>query len=108
MPFRGRSSHQTKTAVLIGLLSLVLYVLLGLAFFACLSITNFFLVHVNRTLATTLLTYTAMSVAMHAVYGGYEVGRKKNKPVISAMISGIAITDIVTYLQLEIMNVNPE
>ena len=108
MPFRGRSSHQTKTAVLIGLLSLVLYVLLGLAFFACLSITNVFLVHVNRTLATTLLTYTAMSVAMHAVYGGYEVGRKKNKPVISAMISGIAITDIVTYLQLEIMNVNKD
>ena len=108
MPFRSRSSHQTKTAVLVGLLSFVLYALLGMSFFACLSINNVFLLHVNRTLATTLLTYTAMSIAMHAVYGGYEVGRKKNKPVISAMISGIAITDIITYLQLEIMNVNAD
>ena len=48
-----------------------------------------------------------MSIAMHAVYGGFDVGRKKNKPVISAMISGIAITDIITYIQLQIMNVNP-
>ena len=61
---------------------------------------------VNRTLATTLLTYTAMTVAMHAVYGGFDVGRKKNKPVISAIIGGTAITDLVTYLQFEIMNVN--
>ncbi|MBP5727847.1 MAG: exopolysaccharide biosynthesis polyprenyl glycosylphosphotransferase [Clostridia bacterium] len=108
MPFRSRSSHQTKTAVLVGFLSFILYALLGVSFFACLSINNVFLLHVNRTLATTLLTYTAMSIAMHAVYGGYEVGRKKNKPVISAMISSVAITDIITYFQLEIMNVNPD
>ena len=108
MPFRSRSSHQTKTAVLVGFLSFILYALLGVSFFACLSINNIFLLHVNRTLATTLLTYTAMSIAMHAVYGGYEVGRKKNKPVISAMISSVAITDIITYFQLEIMNVNPD
>ena len=108
LPFRSRSSHQTKTAVLVGFLSFILYALLGVSFFACLSINNVFLLHVNRTLATTLLTYTAMSIAMHAVYGGYEVGRKKNKPVISAMISSVAITDIITYFQLEIMNVNPD
>ena len=83
-----------------------LYLLLGAAFFVCLSINNFFLRVVNRTLATTLLTYFAMTCAMHAVYGGFDVGRKKSKPVISAMIAGTVITDFVTYLQLEIMNVN--
>ena len=61
---------------------------------------------VNRTLASTLLTYAAMTLAMHAVYGGFDVGRKKSKPVISAMIASTLITDLVTYLQLEIMNVN--
>ncbi len=106
MQGRTRSSHQTKTSLLIGAMSLLLYVLLGVAFFWCLSINNIFLRRINRTLATTLLTFFAMSVAMHAVYGGFEVGRKKNKPVISAMISGIAITDMVTYIQLQIMNVN--
>ena len=106
MPFRSRSSHQTKTEILIGCMSVILYILLGLAFFFCMSVTNPFLRYINRTLATTLLTFAAMSIAMHAVYGGFQVGRKKNKPVISAMISGIAITDLITYLQLEIMNVN--
>lgn len=106
MSSRSRSFHQAKTDILIGAMSVVLYIILGFAFFYCLSLTNFFLRYINRTLATTLLTFAAMSIAMHAVYGGFDVGRKKSKPVISAMISGIAITDLVTYVQLEIMNVN--
>ena len=106
MASRIRSMHQTKSDLLIGLMAVSLYFLLGLSFFWCLSINNFFLRVVNRTLATTLLTYFAMSCAMHAVYGGFDVGRKKSKPVISAMIAGTVITDAVTYLQLEIMNVN--
>ena len=106
LAFRNHSFHQMKTDILIGIMSIILYILLGLAFFLCMSINNVFLRNINRTLATTLLTFTAMTVAMHAVYGGFQVGRKKNKPVISAMISGVAITDLVTYLQLQIMNVN--
>ena len=106
MPSRTRSFHQTRTDILIGAMSVALYVILGVIFFLCLSINNQFLRMINRTLATTLLTFTAMTFAMHAVYGGFEVGRKKNKPVISAMISAVAMTDMVTYLQLEIMNVN--
>jgi len=103
---RTRSSHQTKTDIMIGAMSVGLYILLGLTFFLCLSINNVFLRVINRTLATTLLTFTAMTIAMHAVYGGFDVGRKKNKPVISALIGSTVVTDLVTYLQLEIMNVN--
>lgn len=106
MASRTRSMHQTKSDLLIGLMAVSLYICLGASFFICLSINNFFLRVINRTLATTLLTYFAMTCAMHAVYGGYDVGRKKSKPVISAMIAGTVITDFVTYLQLEIMNVN--
>ena len=106
MPSATRSSHQTKTDILIGIMSVSLYIILCIIFISCLSINNRFLLMVNRTLATTLLTFTAMTAAMHAVYGGFDVGRKKNKPVISAMVSAVFITDMVTYLQLEIMNVN--
>ena len=106
MASRTRSSHQTKTDILIGAMSVCLYILLGVTFFLCLSINNVFLRVVNRTLATTLLTFTAMTIAMHAVYGGFDVGRKKNKPVISALIGSTVVSDLVTYLQLEIMNVN--
>ena len=106
MASRARSGRQAKSDLGIGLLALLLYLLLGLSFFYCLSLNNIFLRVINRTLATTLLTFCAMSVAMHAVYGGYDVGRRKPKPVISAMIAGTVITDLVTFLQLQIMNVN--
>lgn len=102
----ARSFHQTKSDLLIGAMAICLYLLLGAAFFVFMSLNNIFLRVINRTLATTLLTFCAMTFAMHAVYGGFDVGRKKSKPVISAMIAGTVFTDLVTYLQLEIMNVN--
>ncbi len=106
MSSRTRSLHQTKSDLLIGIMALFLYVILGAAFFFFLSRSNAFLLVINRTLATTLFTFTVMTFAMHAVYGGFDVGRKKSKPVISAMIASTVITDVVTYLQLQIMNVN--
>ena len=103
----ARFFRRAKTDILIGAMAVLLYAILGFAFFFLMSLTNSYLLNVNRTLATTLFTFSAACIAMHAVYGGYDVGQKKNKPVISALISGIAVTDLITYIQLEIMNVNP-
>ena len=103
---KTRSFHQVKSDLAIGAMTVFLYGMLAAVFFACLSIPNIFLRHLNRTFATTLLTFMVLIVAMHAVYGGYDVGRKKSKPVISALVTGTVITDLVAYLQLEIMNVN--
>ena len=91
---------------MISIIAVGLHIILGFIFFYCMSLNNPNLRYINRTLATTMLTFAAISVAMHAVYGGYDVGHKKNKPVISALISGVAVTDVVSYVQLEIMNVN--
>jgi len=95
-----------QSALLMGLFRLIIYSCMTLLFFWLMSIHNPALLRLSRTLATTLLTYCAMSVAMHAVYGGYAVGKKKNKPIISSMSLAILATDLVTYLQLQIMNVN--
>ncbi len=103
---KTRSFHQVKSDLAIGAMTVVLYSLLAAVFFACLSIPNIYLRHLNRTVATTSLTFFVLIIAMHAVYGGFDVGRKKSKPVISALITGTVITDLVSYLQLEIMNVN--
>ena len=101
MAIKTRSFHQVKTDLLIGTMTVLLYGMLAAVFFACLSIR-----HLNRTVATTMLTFLVLIVAMHAVYGGYDVGRKKSKPVISALMLGTLITDLIAYLQMEIMNVN--
>jgi exopolysaccharide biosynthesis polyprenyl glycosylphosphotransferase len=52
------------------------------------------------------LTFTVLLLIMVSVYGGYDIGKRKSRPVISSLILAVAITDVVTYLQLEIMNVN--
>ena len=106
MAIKTRSFHQVKSDLAIGAMTVVLYALLAAVFFACMSIPNIFLRHLNRTFATTLLTFVVLIIAMHMVYGGFDVGRKKSKPVISALVTGTVITDLVSYLQLEIMNVN--
>lgn len=97
-----------RTALMMGVFRTVIYACLALLFFGLMAVHNFQLARPSRTLATTLLTYCAMSVAMHAVYGGYAVGKKKSKPVISSMSLAILATDFVTYLQLQIMNVNAD
>ena len=106
MANRPRSFHQAGSDLAIGATTVLLYGLLAALFFLCLSLNNVFLLQLNRTTASTFLTFTVMIVAMHAVYGGFDVGRKKSKPVISALIAGTTMADLVSYLQMEIMNVN--
>ena len=95
-----------RTALMMGFFRVMVYGCLALLFFGLMAVNNWQLGHPSRTLGTTLVTYVAMSMAMHAVYGGYAVGKKKSKPVISSMSLATLVTDVVTYLQLQIMNVN--
>ena len=92
--------------IVVGLLKSVTYLGLFFIFIGLLAINNFQLTGPSRTLATTIITWCAVSLAMHGVYGGYDIGRKKSKPIITNMTLGVVLTDIVTYLQLQIMNVN--
>lgn len=103
-----RRFRRHRTALLLGFLRVMVYGCLGLLFFCLLGVNNWQLLHPSRTMATTGLTFVAMMMAMQAVYGGYAVGKKKSKPVISSMSLATLATDVVTYLQLQIMNVNAD
>ncbi len=97
-----------RVELLTGFLRAITYFGLFALFFGLLGIPNWQIRHLSRTLATMLLTWALMTVAMYAVYGGYDIGRKKSKPIISSMALGNLVVDLTTYLQLEIMNVNPD
>ena len=101
-----QSLQRHKCELLVGLLRVVLYAGLGLCFFGMMSIRNWPLRHLSRTLATTLLTWAIATLAMHAVYGGYDVGKRKDRPIISGLSLAVLFTDLITYVQLQIMNVN--
>ena len=84
-----------------------LYVTLFLTFFLLLSITNPQIINLSRTAATTMATFAIVLAILTYVYGGYKLGVKKARSVFSSILIAIMLTDIATYLQLEIMNVNP-
>jgi len=96
-----------KSELTVTLMRTAIYAGIFVCFFGSMAVFNFWMRRPSRTLAVTLLTFTTMMFAMNAVYGGYAVGKKKSKPVISSMSLATLITDLVTYLQFQIMNVNP-
>ena len=89
-------------------MKLVTYALIMATFFLAMSINNWQILQPSRTMAITGMTFLSMVYVMNSVYGGYAVGKKKSKPVISSLSLSIIITDLVAYVQLQIMNVNPD
>ncbi len=85
----------------------LLYVSLFIAFFWLLSINNPQIINMSRTAAITMATFALLLVILTHVYGGYQLGEKKAPSVFASIVITITFTDIVTYLQLQIMNVNP-
>ncbi len=69
-------------------------------------LNNWQLWTMSRTSGVTVLTFTVLLTIMLSVYGGYDIGKRKSKPVISSLVLAVGMTDIITYIQLEIMNAN--
>ena len=86
------------------LLKLVLFICLFLIFFGIFGINNPWLFNPSRTTGVTMVTFIVLGIALMQVYGGYAVGTQKSKPIIYSMGLATFITDLVTHLQLSIMN----
>jgi len=86
---------------------ILLYGTLFFCFFAIFSRTNPQIVNLSRTAATTMATFPIIMLLLRMVYGGFDVGTKKPRSVFSSFFISTILADLVTYLQLQIMNVNP-
>ncbi len=76
-------------------------------FYRIFAIPNPQLLRLSRTLGVTLLTFVAVGLGMTAAYGRFDIGRRKSKPIIYSLGLATIITDVVTYIQLSVMNTNP-
>lgn len=92
---------------MIAVYKLLLYFLLFSIFFQIFKTRNIGLIYVSRTMVVTKLTFLVVGTLMLIVYGNFKIGEEKSKPIIYSMMLTLFITDIVTYLQLMIMNTNP-
>ena len=85
-------------------IKLVLYVLLMATFILMLAPENKPLIRMSRTMGITFSTYIVVGLLFLTIYGKYDVGRRKSKPIIYSMSLAVIFTDIITYAQLMVMN----
>ena len=97
---------KTLENTIILLFKMVVYGLIFIAFFGLFSINNQQILNPSRTMAVTILTFAVLEAVFVHIYGGYNIGKRKSKPIISSIMLATVITDIITYLQLCIMNTN--
>ena len=89
---------------MIYVLKMMMYLSLLLSFVLVFARENHAIITPSRTMASTWLTFIVVGLLMVAIYGKYDIGRRKNKPIIYSLGLAIVLTDIITYLQLMIMN----
>jgi len=100
--------HLRKIQLLIVfLLKTILYLGVFGTFYGILSIENWQLLVLSRTSAVVLVSYVAGGYMFLKIYGGYDIGKRKSKPIIISISLATAFTDIFGYVMLSIMNVNP-
>lgn len=92
---------------IIMMLKLTMYAMLFLTFFLLFSISDWQILTLSRTMAVTMLAYIFVGVVLTAIYGKYDIGKKKSKPIIYSISLATLITDVFTYILLQIMNTNP-
>lgn len=89
-------------------LQVILYVLMFLCFFGFQAVSNPQLLNLSRTAVTTMMAFFLSTMILSVVYGGFDIGLRKKRSVLSSMCLTFLFSDIVTYLFLQIMNVNPQ
>ncbi len=88
------------------LIKATMYVCLIGSFFLVFSTEFHWLLRPSRTTAVTFVTFCVVEAMLIAIYGGFTIGKLKSKPIITSVSLATIITDVVTHLQLCIMNVN--
>ena len=90
--------------LMIYVLKITMYVSLLASFVWVFGTKNIGLTRPSRTLGMTLLTFVIVGLLMVAIYGKYDIGRRKYKPIIYSLGLAVVLTDLITYLQLMIMS----
>lgn len=88
------------------LLKLVMHVLLFWSFYGMYAMKNWQLLNISRTSGVVLATYFIMSYMFSNIYGRYDIGKRKSKPIMHSLILTMAFTDTISMLMLSVMNTN--
>ena len=86
-------------------LKVVVFLVNAALFFLLFGIQHPYLLNFSRTSGITVISFTLIYYMMSRVYGGYDIGRQNNRPIIYALSLSVLGADLVAHLFLCIMNV---
>ena len=89
-------------------LSAALYLLLFVIFYLVLAPFNVGLQNTSRTAITTLFTFAISTLLFTHVYGSFRVDLGRKRTLFANMVCTVFFTDLITLLELQIMNTNPQ
>ncbi len=92
--------------LLVLLFKLILYLLIYWTFYRLFAIKNWQLLSISRTAAVTTLSYLISGYLFVKIYGSFDIGKRKSKPIIISLSLAAVMTDLVAYLMLAVMNTN--
>ena len=85
---------------------LILYFAIFWTFYRLFAIKNWQLLEISRTAAVTSLSYLISGYLFIKIYGNYDIGKRKSKPIVISLSLAAFMTDLVGYLMLAVMNTN--
>ena len=88
------------------LMKLGLYMVLMATFFLLMSIHNPQILVMSRTMAITIFTFVIIILLLTNIYGHYEIGTRKSRPIVYSLSLSVIFTDVITFIALYIMNTN--
>ena len=97
--------HLRKCEKLIVLLfKIIIYFFIFWIFYRLYAIRNWQLLVVSRTSAVTTISFLISGYLFIKIYGGYDIGKRKSKPIIISLSLAAVMTDLVAYIMLCVMN----
>jgi len=94
--------HKFETTLWLAIKA-ILYVSVMAVFVFMLGKESIGLTKLSRTMGITVSTFVVVGLLFLSVYGKYDVGRRKSKPIIYSLALATLCTDVISYLQLMIM-----
>lgn len=94
--------HKFETTLWLAIKT-ILYILVMAVFVFMLGKESIGLTKLSRTMGITISTFAVVGLLFLSVYGKYDVGRRKSKPIIYSLALATLCTDVISYLQLMIM-----
>jgi len=83
-----------------------MYICIFAAFMLLLSVRNPQLLRASRTAAIVGTSFPLLLILLSRIYGGFRIGEIKCRNIIYSLGIAAVLTDVIAYLQLQVMNVN--